>query len=65
MALLTQLLRPEDLAQLNPVQINILVGNLQAEIAANTAIHKLLKTRVNRSFKELAAASAKASKTAK
>ena len=65
MALLTQLLRPEDLAQLDPRQINILVGNIQAEIAANAAIHKLLKPRIDRSFKELAAAATKASKTAK
>lgn len=65
MALLTQLLRPEDLAQLDPIQINILVGNIQAEIAANPAIHKLLKTRVDRSFKGLTAAATKAAKTAK
>ena len=58
MALLTQLLRAQDLAQLDERQVNILVGNIQAEIAANPAIHKLLKARIDRTFKELSAAPA-------
>lgn len=64
MALLTQLLRPQDLAQLDQRHVSILVGNIQAEIAANPAIHKLLKARIDRNFKELADAT-KANKTAK
>jgi hypothetical protein len=59
MALLTQLLRPQDLELLDQRQVAILVGSVQAEIAANQAIHKLLKSRVDRTFKELSAGASK------
>lgn len=62
MALLSQIIRPGDLARLSDAQLDVLTAALDAELLQNAAVKKAVSGKIAAMHKELAAGAKTSSK---
>jgi hypothetical protein len=56
--ILTQLIRPEDLAKLSDVQVNVLAGIVYTEVISNEQIRNILREKITPHANRLAGSQA-------